>query len=441
MMRSRLAINFVSSFNAPLRKLPPCNRPHLVKSWRVLGLLSGTSMDGIDVAAAEFRLAGDGWLELRPLGCLDVPYPAELRAELLAALPPADCSARQLCRLDTMVGRAFGVAALRGLTELCDGRAELIGSLGQTIYHWIEDGRCEGTLQLGQPAWIAEATGLPVVADLRARDVAAGGHGAPLVGLFDELWLGHRRTRQIALNLGGIANISVVGGGAPPLAYDTGPGNALLDAAARLLPERRERDEGGRLAAIGSPHPGLLSALLADPYYELPPPKSTGKEYFTAEYLTAALERLPEPLDGPDLLATLVELTARTVAQECGKHEATRVVASGGGVHNATLMAALSRHLAPAELITSAELGLPADGKEGYLAALLGLLTFCGQPGNLPAATGAVGPRLLGSITPGRTAVRLPEPWSRQPIGLRCVSGDAGADGGLITGEPVRTGG
>lgn len=405
----------------------------------MLGLLSGTSMDGIDVAAAEFRLAADGWLELRPLGCLDVPYPDELRAELLAALPPADCSARQLCRLDTLVGRAFGVAALRGLTELCAGKADLIGSLGQTIYHWVEDGRCEGTLQLGQPAWIAEATGLPVVADLRARDVAAGGHGAPLVGLFDQLWLGHGRARTAALNLGGIANISVVGGGLPPLAYDTGPGNALLDSAARLLPERRERDEGGRLAAIGSPHPDLLSALLADPYYELAPPKSTGKEYFTAEYLNAALNRLSTPPSGPDLLATLVELTARTVAQECDRQEATRVVASGGGVHNATLMAALSRHLAPAELVTSAAEGLPADGKEGYLAALLGLLTFCGQPGNLPATTGAVGPRPLGSITPGRTALRLPAPWPRPPVALRCVA--TGADRGHITGEPVRTGG
>lgn len=407
----------------------------------MLGLLSGTSMDGIDVAAAEFRMDDDGWLELRPLGCLELAYPGELRAELLAALPPAECSARQLCRLDTMVGRAFGVAALRGLTELCDGRADLVGSLGQTIYHWVQDGRCEGTLQLGQPAWIAEATGLPVVADLRARDVAAGGHGAPLVGLFDQLWLGHRAARTIALNLGGIANISVVGGGLPPLAYDTGPGNALLDAATRLLPERRERDEGGRLAAIGSPHPGLLSNLLADPYYELAPPKSTGKEHYTAGYLRAALDRVAEPPEGPDLLATLVELTARTVARECERQEATRVVASGGGVHNATLMAALSRHLAPAELVTSAAEGLPADGKEGYLAALLGLLTFCGQPGNLPATTGAVGPRQLGSITPGRTALRLPEPWSRQPVALRCVQGNTGADGGHITGEPVRTGG
>ncbi len=390
-------------------------------------------MDGIDVAAAEFRLRPDGVLDLRPLGFLDVPYPEELRAELLAALPPGDCTARQLCRLDTLVGRAFGAAAVQGVSELCGGQADLVGSLGQTLYHWVEDGHCEGTLQLGQPAWIAEATGLPVVADLRARDVAAGGHGAPLVGLLDQLWLGSGAERVAALNLGGIANISVVGGESAPLAYDTGPGNALLDAAARLLPERRERDEGGRLAAIGSPHPGLLSDLLADPYYALPAPKSTGKEHFTPDYLRAALDRLPEPLSGPDLLATLVELTARTVAQECGRQGATRVVASGGGVHNATLMAALRRLLSPAELVLSADEGLPADGKEAYLAALLGLLTFHGVPGTLPDATGAVGPRQLGSITPGRTALRLPEPWAATPVVLRCHTG-------TTTGEPVTAG-
>lgn len=375
----------------------------------MIGLISGTSMDGIDVAVADLCLV-DGRVDLLPLQHKEVPYPRQLRDDLLAALPPAGCTAEQLCRLDTGVGQAFAAVATDAVANLADGRADLIASLGQTLYHWVEGGRCLGTLQVGQPAWIAEATGLPVVADLRARDVAAGGHGAPLASILDQLWLSDSDAPVAALNLGGIANITVVAPQRPTLAFDTGPGNALLDAAARMISNGVwQQDVDGELAAQGNVRRNLLDTLLADPYYAAPPPKSTGKELYHADYLRAALDGLPR-LSGPDLLATLVELTAVTVADACRANGVVKVVASGGGVRNPALMAALARNLAPAALVTSDELGLPTNAKEAYLTALLGFLTWSGAPANIPSATGAAGPRLLGSITPGSKPLQTPEP-------------------------------
>ncbi|MGP4017890.1 anhydro-N-acetylmuramic acid kinase [Saccharopolyspora sp. 5N708] len=383
--------------------------------WRVLGLLSGTSMDGVDVAAAELRLDHDT-IELRPLGSTVLPYPAVLRDKLLATLPPAGCGAEDLCRLDTYVGQHFAAAARLGV-ELAGGRADLIGSLGQTLYHWVQgSGRVRGTLQIGQPAWIAEATGLPVVSDLRVRDVAAGGQGAPLAGLFDALWLADEPGTNVALNIGGIANISVVGG-MRPLAYDTGPGNALIDLAAGQL-TGTPQDTDGTLAATGTVRTDLLAVLLSDAYYRRPAPKSTGKEHFNADYLGRALDKLDTEVHGADLLATLTELTACTVADACHAERAARVVASGGGVRNPVLLAALRRRL-DVPLVISDELGVPADSKEAHLTALLGFLTWHGITGNTPGTTGATGPRLLGSITPGAGPLRLPEPATQQPKRLR----------------------
>ncbi|MCG5438260.1 anhydro-N-acetylmuramic acid kinase, partial [Micromonospora foliorum] len=381
---------------------------------RVIGLMSGTSYDGIEAAAAEFELSGDT-LRMRPLGRLSHPYSDELRTQIAAALPPAATTTEAICVLDTGIGQAFAEAGVRALAELCDGQADLVVSHGQTMHHWVEAGTVRGTLQLGQPAWIAEATGLPVVADLRSRDVAAGGQGAPLVALFDALLLGGLPGVPAALNLGGIANITVVAPAADPLAFDTGPANALLDAAARHFSGGTEEyDRDGRGAAAGQVNPELLRRLLDEPYYRLPGPKSTGKELFHLPYLLAALADAPTP-EPQDVLATLTRLTAVTVAGACRDHGVTRLVVSGGGAHNPTLMRMIAEELPGADLSSSDDLGIASDAKEALAFALLGYLTVHGLPGTLRSGTGARHASVLGSITPGRQPLRLPAPVSTAP--------------------------
>jgi anhydro-N-acetylmuramic acid kinase len=393
---------------------------------RVVGLISGTSMDGIDVAVADLRAGRDeDEIVLTPVGDCAVAYPDPLRSELLATLPPAATTAEAVTRLDVGVGEAFAEAARHGIDRF--GPADLVASLGQTVFHWVEDGRAKGSLQLGNPAWIAERIGLPVVADLRVRDIAAGGHGAPLASTLDRLWLRDLAEAAgrpaIALNIGGIANVTVVEPDGEVIAYDTGPGNALLDLAAFQTTGARS-DLDGALAARGRVHEALLARMLAEPYYRVEPPKSTGKELFDAGYLRAATDGLT--IEPADLLATLTELTARTIAQACERHAAHIVVASGGGVENPALMRALAAHLPGVRLATSDEFGLPRGAKEAYLAALLGWLTWHGVPANVPSATGASGPRLLGGITPGAAPLTLPAPRPAIPTRLRIAAGAQG---------------
>ncbi|WP_046728487.1 anhydro-N-acetylmuramic acid kinase [Streptomyces humi] len=376
----------------------------------VIGLMSGTSYDAVDAAAAELRLVDDTLL-LKPLGMVSTPYDDELRDALAAALPPAAVPLARVCLLDTRIGQAFAAAAVRADRELCGGRAEWVASHGQTVFHWAEGGRVHGTLQLGQPAWIAEATGLPVVADLRPRDVAAGGQGAPLVSLVDLLWLRGRPGTPVALNLGGIANLTAPDG----TAFDTGPGCALLDAAAReFTAGRLPYDVDGALAARGRPDAALLAGLLAEPYYALPAPKTTGKELFHPGYW-----RAPEGMSAEDALATLTLLTARTVADAVRGAGATEVIASGGGTRNPVLLEALRGLLPGTPVRVSDELGLPAAAKEAYAFAVLGFLTAHGLPGTVPSATGARHPSFLGSLTPGREGLRLPPPAPGPPARLR----------------------
>ena len=368
---------------------------------RVVGMISGTSFDAIDVAAADLELAEDV-VELHPRGSLSVPYPEPLRRRVADVLPPSGTTMEEVCRLDTEVGQAFADAAAEGVAALCDGAADLVVSHGQTVFHWVEDGVARGTLQLGQPAWIAERTGLPVVSDLRSRDVAAGGQGAPLVSLFDVLLLSDR-PRSGALNLGGIANLTVVG--AAPLAYDLGPANALVDAATTHF-HGEPYDADGRRAAAGRVDPDLLAALLDEPYYAAAAPKSTGKELFSWDHLAARLG--PSPV-GDDVIATVTELSAVVVARELAAHRLTEVVASGGGTRNPTLMRRLA-DLADSRVRTIDELGVSSDAKEAYAFALLGFLTVQGLAGTVPSCTGAATASVLGSVTPG--AAGLPRPLS-----------------------------
>lgn len=386
---------------------------------RVVGLMSGTSYDAIDAAAADIALDEDT-LTVTPLGMVSEGYGDELRAALAGALPPARTTMAEVCRLDTLIGRAFAAVAVRADRELCEGRAELVASHGQTVYHWVADGQVHGTLQLGQPAWIAEASGCPVVSGFRARDIAAGGQGAPLVSLVDVLWLRGRPGVPLALNLGGIANLTALPAAGDPVAFDTGPGNALLDAAVQdLTGGRLAYDTGGALAARGTVYEPLLRRLLDEPYYRLPAPKTTGKELFHLPYVRAALEdfgRAGAQLPAVDVIATLTLLTARTVADAVRPLGASEVIASGGGTRNPALMRMLRRELGGTPLRTSDELGLPSAAKEAYAFAVLGFLTLHGLPGSVPACTGARAARVLGSITPGRRALRLPPPAEHENL-------------------------
>lgn len=399
---------------APMRSDDP--------GWTVIGMLSGTSHDAVDAAVARVRLepspdGGSRQVVLRPLGLHTEPFPEPLRDLLLTCLPPSRTSLADVCRLDTGLGRFFGAVAARARAGPGRGAADLVVSHGQTVYHWVADGRARGTLQLGAPAWIAEATGLPVVSDLRTRDIARGGQGAPLASLLDALLLLDGPGRG-ALNLGGIANLTARDRRGELTACDLGPAGALIDAAARAAGDGTARmDTGGARAARGTVHAGLLRGLLREPYYRLPPPKSTGKELFHAAYLrhhTAGRD-----IPGDDVVATVTELTALLVARACRELGLRELTAAGGGVRNPVLMARIRARAPGTRVSTTDDHGIPAQAKEGYLFALLGFLTAHGLAGTLPVATGATAPAVLGSLTPGAAPLRLPAPERGPLTGLR----------------------
>jgi anhydro-N-acetylmuramic acid kinase len=391
---------------------------------RVIGLISGTSMDGIDVAAADLELRNED-IELRPLGATSVAYDVGLRRDLEAALPPASTTAETICRLDNEVGRAFAAAASRALHELAPD-TDLLVSHGQTLYHWVEQERVLGTLQIGQPAWIAATTGLPVVADLRAADIAAGGQGAPLASVLDQLLLNGSDHVRAALNIGGIANLTVVGPTADPVAFDTGPGNALIDVAVRHVTGGEQPfDREGARARRGTVHGLLLDRLLADPYYGRPPPKSTGKEHFHLPYLLEAVADTGT-IEPEDLVATVTALTAITVAEACRANGVEELIVSGGGVSNPAVMAMLTAELPNVVIRPIDDFGIPAAAKEAYLIALIGFLSVHGLPGNVPSATGATRPVVLGCLLPGRTALALPSRVTVAPSRLHVSRAQAG---------------
>lgn len=374
---------------------------------RVLGMISGTSHDGIDVAVVEFAEL-DGALDGRVLYDVSTPYAPELRERLIAALPPAPTTLSEICELDTLIGQAFADAAADAARTA--GGVDAVASHGQTVYHWVDGSRALGTLQIGQPAWIAEQLGVPVVSDVRIRDLTVGGHGAPLVSFLDDLLLRDRAGVSAALNLGGISNMTIVGGDAL-LAYDIGPANALVDA---VVVDQGLNDLGydddARIAAEGTVDDELLDLLLADPYYALATPKSTGKEHFHLGYVHDALARLARPVAASDLVRTLTELTVRTVANDVTNAGIGYLAVSGGGCRNPLLLDGLRSALPTVEVVLADELGAPSDSKEAIAFALIGWCTMHGVPATVPGGTGAREPRILGTITPGSGALRLPEP-------------------------------
>jgi anhydro-N-acetylmuramic acid kinase len=384
----------------------------------VIGLISGTSMDGIDVATGEFDLEGDT-ISLRPLGHQTVPYSDGLRAALGAALPPAATTLEDVCRLDTWIGQEFAAVAGEAADEY---GADLIVSHGQTLFHWVEAGQAHGTLQVGQPGWIVERTGLPVISDVRSADVAAGGQGAPMVSMFDVLLLPPGDRARAALNLGGIANFTVIPTEGDPFAYDAGPANALIDAAVALATDGAEhQDTGGKRARRGTPVPALLDVLGADPYYGQAPPKTTGKEHFNAAYLEAAIGQAGGPLDYDSLIATVTHHAASVVAADCARFGLAEVVASGGGVHNPVLLDAIRKQAPGTRFTRMDDHGIDGDAKEAYAFGLLGFLTACGLPGTVPSCTGARHATILGRINLGRQGLPMPPRVERSPARLVVV--------------------
>jgi anhydro-N-acetylmuramic acid kinase len=387
----------------------------------VVGMISGTSYDAIDAAVADLSLDGDA-VALRPRGLHSGVIPDALRTRIAACLPPGETTIEEVCRLDTELGQLFGRVAVEAIAALAPGGADLVVSHGQTFFHWVQGDRCLGTLQLAAPAWIAEATGTMVVSDLRSRDVVRGGQGAPLASTLDAmLLLGEHDVTRGSLNLGGISNITVRDGSGAVVAYDIGPASALMDAAVSELTGGRERmDTDGARAARGTVDTSALERLLDEDYYRLPPPKSTGKELFTATYVRERLgDGAPE---GDDLLATLTELTARLVVDAIDAHRLDELVVAGGGVRNPTLMGRIAA-LAPAVTIRRLEeFGLPAQAKEAYMFALLGYLSAHGLEGTIASATGARRGSILGSLTPGDGPITLPPPATTPARRLRILA-------------------
>ena len=386
---------------------------------RVLGMISGTSHDGIDVAVVEFS-ERDGVLSGRVLHDATTSYAPALRERLIAALPPAQTTLAEICELDTLIGQAFADAAHAARDAV--GGVDAVTSHGQTVYHWVDGAHALGTLQIGQPAWIAERLGVPVVSDVRIRDIVAGGHGAPLVSFLDELLLRGRSGVSAALNLGGISNMTVVGEGSL-VAYDIGPANALVDAV--VVDEALNDlgyDDDARIASGGTVDDELLALLLADPYYSLTAPKSTGKEHFHLAYVRDAEARLGRSLAVADLVRTLTELTVQSVARDVRAAGIGFLAVSGGGCRNPLILDGLRAALPDVDVVLADELGAPADSKEAIAFALIGWCTLHGIPATVPGGTGARAPRILGTITPGDGPLVLPEPVD----GLRSLVLEAG---------------
>jgi anhydro-N-acetylmuramic acid kinase len=372
-----------------------------------MGMISGTSHDGIDVAVVDLEAHGDV-LHGHVLHSATVPYDPLLRSRLVGALPPSATTLSEMCQLDTLIGQAFADAAADAAEHV--GGVDAVCSHGQTVYHWVVDDHALGTLQIGQPAWIAERIGRPVVADVRARDLTVGGHGAPLASFLDALLLGSHDGVPAALNLGGISNMTVVTT-ERVYAFDIGPSNALMDAVVQTSALNPHGfDDGGLLAATGTVDPDLLAALLADAYYALPAPKSTGKEHFHGAYVRDAVAALDHEVRPVDLLATLTELTVRTVVDAVREAGVTYLAMSGGGVRNPLLVSGIRAALPGVEVVTTEDLSVPTDGKEAILFAVIGWCTLHGLPGIWPGGTGAREPRILGSITPGTGPLQLPAP-------------------------------
>ena len=392
----------------------------------VLGLMSGTSADGIDAAIVEIQGAPPD-LAIRLIHHQPVPYDPLLREEIFRCFRPEAGSVDRICRLNFALGEAFAAAALKAIADagFHPTDIDLIGSHGQTIWHAIAAQRSHiqdrpydsvpSTLQIGESAVIAERTGITTISDFRTRDVAAGGQGAPLVSYVDWLLFSHQSLHRALQNIGGIGNVTFLPAGRPAnehgepvgvMAFDTGPGNVLIDYGARRATDGRwTYDRNGQLAAQGTTNQELLSELLAHLYLRLRPPKTTGREEFGAQMGEKIWEKgRAMGLSGADIVCTVTVFTVLSITQayqDYLPHQPAQVILGGGGARNPTLVALLRQHLAPAEVLKMEALGLPSEAKEALAFALLAYETWHNRVGTIPACTGARRASVLGKITPG----------------------------------------
>ncbi|MCX7925655.1 MAG: anhydro-N-acetylmuramic acid kinase [Fimbriimonadales bacterium] len=386
--------------------LAPCVGVSLEEARYVMGLMAGTSLDGIDAALVRITGAGDE-IQIKTLATHHSPYTPEERGGLLNLI--YETSLADLCAWDAYLGERFAQTALELLQRAQPPRVDFIGSHGQTVWH-APDGTLLGkptpnTLQIGQPDVIAARVGVPVVADFRTRDMAYGGQGAPLVPLVDWLLLRSESEHRVALNIGGMANITILPAGGSPdtvLAFDTGPGNALIDAAVRLLTQGKHTyDKDGKWASEGKVNEPLVNYLMEHSYFQQPPPKSTGRETF-GEQMVESLY-IAFRLKLREFAATLTEFTARTIADALQRfvlpqYPIQRIIVSGGGVHNPVLMARLRAQLPNMRFEPSAQYGIDPDFKEAIAFAVLADRFMQGLPATYPNTTGARQPSLAGKL-------------------------------------------
>lgn len=387
---------------------------------KILGMMSGTSFDGIDSAICDINLVNEE-IQIQLMHFESQNYDDEVRTRILAAMPPLSTTMLDVCVLDTLVGQSFMAAAKNSIAN-SGIKPELIVSHGQTMFHWIDDSsKAKGTLQLGEASWIAEGTGVQVLSNIRSRDVAAGGQGAPLVSILDQLLLSDSNTPQGALNLGGISNITITSNSSAPIAYDVGPANGLMDAAILAYTKGETSfDLDGLIAARGRVNQEHLKLFLSHPYFEVKPPKSTGKEIFHLPYLVEILGPVQSWVI-EDVMATLLEVTVETVAQEVEKFELASLYVAGGGAANKQLMRRMQQRLAHCKLLNMSELGISSQSKEAIAFALIGFLSLHSLPGQIPSCTGANGERILGSLTPGANGFFLPQKIEHMPKKIKIV--------------------
>jgi anhydro-N-acetylmuramic acid kinase len=379
----------------------------------VLGLMSGTSADGIDIALA--RISGTPpQVKARLLNHTAVRFPARVRAEILRVAEQQPITAGELSQLNFRLGQLFAEAAKTACKRfrVAVSSVDLIGSHGQTIFHQGVPANYLGaptasTLQIGEAAVIAAQTGVTTVADFRPADVAVGGQGAPLVPYADYLLYSDRKLGRASLNLGGIANVTVIPAGSRErvIAFDTGPANMLIDAlVAHFTRGRKKFDFGARMAQAGRAIPALLNELMRDPYLKKAPPKSTGREYYGGAYVKRVLALGRRHRAKPnDLIRCITIFTALSVVDALNrfvtrKTKMDQLIVSGGGARNPLIIAQLAAALPGIEVLSSSRLGVPEEGKEAFAFALLAYETFHQRAGNVFSATGASGPAVLGKI-------------------------------------------